>query len=296
MLAAFGVKADVVITDSTGSFSVGIGPDGELFDFNTLTGFVRLADGYDPLAPGTPRDTWGVYANGSGTYADQAYLSSLGLSSTYTSTASTAQYTTTTSNNLSVVQNYSFVLPNILMVSTSVTNSGSTPSDILFQRDVDWDIFPTENFEISSGPAISGNTLGIVDSSMYGFEFPDPSIPYFYSCAAGCNSQGDLGGGIKVDLGVVAPGGTAAFTYFYGINTIGETEASLRAQAGSVGAQYAIGTVSSDPSGSNSAFIGFGRVASTPEPASLLLLTTAIGGAGYMIQRRRRSRVPPKNS
>ena len=66
------VKGNVTITNSTGTFSVGIGPNGELFDDSTGVGIRRISDGYDPLAPGTPRDSWGVYSvSGAGSaYAD----------------------------------------------------------------------------------------------------------------------------------------------------------------------------------------------------------------------------------
>src|SRR3954449_9130998 len=62
--------ANFVIDSTSGAFSVGVGPDGELYDNTTGTGFRRNADGFDPLAPGTPRDSWGISANGVGAWAD----------------------------------------------------------------------------------------------------------------------------------------------------------------------------------------------------------------------------------
>ena len=63
LIAMFGVAfqahAQNVITDPSASFSVGIDPSGALYDDSPVVGFRRLSDGYDPLAPGTPRDSVG---------------------------------------------------------------------------------------------------------------------------------------------------------------------------------------------------------------------------------------------
>src|SRR5690242_18820664 len=59
-LSATGAHAVAVITDPGNAFAVGIGTSGELYDTGSGIGFSRLADGYDPLAPGTPRDSWGL--------------------------------------------------------------------------------------------------------------------------------------------------------------------------------------------------------------------------------------------
>ena len=54
------------ITDLSGAFTVGIGANGELFDGGPYIGFRRNVDGFDPISPGTPRDSWGL----NGSYAD----------------------------------------------------------------------------------------------------------------------------------------------------------------------------------------------------------------------------------
>lgn len=290
-LLASSMTAQVTISD--GSFYVGIGPDGELYDSATGYGFYRVAEAYDPLAPGTPRDSWGVTANGSSAYADYTYDGTSGVSSTVSSTSSSATYTTTTSNDLTVVQTYGFAPgdPNILEINGTITNNGEGATDIVFQRDIDWDVYPTEYDENSFGGPITGN---VTDSSAFGFENPDPSVAYGDSCAAGCNQTADLGGGIKIDLGMVGAGDSVSFTYLYGISRLFEdpgyeTVDSLIAQVDSLGAYYWIATQSSENGaypayGENSAIIA---VASpVPEPSSWLLLLTVVGGCGLALKRR----------
>ena len=78
--AAFAGQASAqVISDSTGQYSVGIGSNGELYDYASGVGFQRVIDGYDPLQPGTPRDSWSVASNLGAAYADQSDFGSAGL-------------------------------------------------------------------------------------------------------------------------------------------------------------------------------------------------------------------------
>lgn len=277
-LAVSGLQADI----TNGSFTVGIGPNGELFNYSPYIGFQRLSDGYDPLAPGTPRDSWGVTANGGSAWADQASYGSPGVASVSTGTLGTQTVTTTTTNNLTVLQNYAFAALNILEITTTVTNNAATPSDVLFQRDVDWDVYPTEFNETSQGPPIGPP---VIDSSYYGFENPDPAAAYFYSCAAGCSLTGDLGGGIKIDLGTIAAGGSTTFRYLYGINSIGETPSGLIGQVDALGAYYDIATFSSDRNATNSAIIAVAPAA-VPEPSSWALFLTVLSGVGLSLKRR----------
>jgi hypothetical protein len=289
------MRGTVVITDASGQFSVGIGADGELYDGTTGIGFMRLSDGYDPLAPGTPRDSWGIAGNGGDAYADGFYYGDSGVSSTITSTANTASYTTTTSNDFTVTQNYSFVAPNVLEIATSITNDAATATDALFQRDVDWDVTPTEFDENTFAGAIPGGTA-ISGSSYYGFENPNPNVPYAFSCTAGCNNTADLGGGISLNLGLLGAGATTSFDYFYAISEAGESAAALDAQVTALGSIYNVTTQSSENGafpnlGANSALIGFGpsSPSSVPEPSSIALLTTAAAGLGVLVRRRRKT-------
>jgi len=276
------------IGDPSGNFTVGIGANGELYDFSSNIGYMRNGDGYDPLSPGTPRDSWGVTANGVSAYADQAYYyGTSNLSSTVTLGTNSATVTSTTTFGLQVKQVYQFAPSgNILKIYTTLTNVGnSMATGVMFQRDVDWDVSPTEFNENSFGNPVTGN---VVDSSYYGFESPDPAASYGLSCAAGCNQTGDLGGGIKLGLANLAPGASESFLYLYGINLSGQNVNGLITEADGLGAYYWIGTQSSEngayPSlGTNSALIG---VAAVPEPASFGFVV--LGLAGLLACTRRR--------
>ncbi|MER3441452.1 MAG: hypothetical protein C4296_08780, partial [Gemmataceae bacterium] len=48
------------------------------------------------------------------------------------------------------------------------------------------------------------------------------------------------GAGIKLDLGVLGPGESKSFDYYYAISQIGQTEAGLRAQLNALGVNYLI--------------------------------------------------------
>jgi PEP-CTERM motif/von Willebrand factor type D domain len=244
-------------TISDGAFSVGIGPDGELYDNTTGVGVRRLSDGYDPLAPGSPRDSWGLSANGVGAYADYQEFGTSGISSTSNFVASSGDVISNVlSGTLSVKQDYSFAATNVLQIATTVTNTSAVAQAVLFQRDIDWDVAPTEFDENTFGPAIPGGK-GI-------------TVGYNSSCATGCNHTGDLGGGIMVNLGTIAAGASDSFSYFYGISQTGENVNALNADLGNAGANYVVSTQSSENGaypnlGANSADIG----ATLTSPASL---------------------------
>ena len=282
----------ITISDTTNAFTVGIGPNGELFDYASYIGFKRNSDGGDFISPGTPRDSWGITSSAGSAYADQAQFGTAGITGTVvSSTANTATYTTTTSVGFSVVQNYSFLTPNILAIQSKVTNISGGALTGIFRRNVDLDIFPTAFNENTFGPI--GSSPLVVASSFFGFENPDPAVAYGSSCFAGCNATGDLGEGIDISLGTIAAGGSASFVYYYGINQTGQTLAQLFAQGQSVGVDYLIGSQSVENgiypnTGANSAFLGVGDVAiaGVPEPTSWAMLIAGFGLVGAAMRRR----------
>jgi hypothetical protein len=290
LFAASSAQAQSVITDPTSGFSVGLGPNGELFDYGSYIGFRRNVDGYDPLAPGSPRDSWGVTSSGGSAYADQADYGAFGLTgTTYTPLpASSATAVTTTSVGLTVTQNYKFLQPNVLSIKETITNtSGGALTGVKFQRNIDWDVFPTEFNENSFANPIVGN---VNDSTGYGFENPDPAVPYGDSFALGGNQIGDLGGGINVTLANLSAGGSDTITFLYGISQLGESVNGLMGNVLADGAYYWVATQSSEGGiypalGANSAIIA---VANIPEPTTWAMLALGFAGLGFAGHRRGR--------
>lgn len=279
-------SAGGVITN--GSYSVGIGANGELYNNATGVGFRRVVDGYDPLAPGTPRDSWGISTSLGNAWADQNFYGTSGITgTTYTQGAAWAKAVSTTSVGATVSHQYGFVAPNILKVHQVVTNTSGGNLTFYFQRDWDVDITPTIFSENSYGHI--GVHPKVLDSSYNGFENPNPAVPYAFSCAANCNAQGDLGGGIKVGNWTLKPGQSAHFNYFYGINNLGQDSDILTSQMFVADSDYNILSQSSEHGlypahGLNSAAIGFNAV---PEPASWAMMIVGFGMIGAATRRRR---------
>ena len=279
-------------TISSGPFTVGIGPNGELFDSGSYIGFLRNADGYDPLAPGNPRDSWGVTSSGGSAYADYQFYGTSGITSTaYGSTASTATALSVTTAGVNVFQTYSFLQPNVLKVTERITNTtGGALTGVKFQRNIDWDVSPTPFSENSFANPIVGN---VNDSTGYGFENPDPAVPYSFSFAGGGNATGDLGGGINVTLGTLAAGGSDTITFLYGISQLGQDVNGLIGNVLADGAYYWVATQSSENGawplglGTNSAIIAV----SAPEPSTWAMLALGFAALGFAARRGRKASV-----
>ena len=278
-LMASPLLAQGVIT--SGPFSVGIGPNGELFDSISYIGFKRNGDGYDPLAPGTPRDSWGIATAGGSAFGDYASFGALNIASVVFTQAwggATQTALITTSFGVGIRMDYYFAAPNILKIDHTVTGA----SEFLFQRDWDLDVDPTPFGENTVG-AFFPNPL-VLDDSFWGFEDPDPSVPYALSCGSACNEVGDLGGGIKIaskDWG-------STFTYCYAINDEGQDMLGLVNQMASVGCRHIIATQSLENGqfpnlGLNSGAISLAVI---PEPGTWAMLIAGFGLVGYAARRR----------
>jgi hypothetical protein len=289
--ALAGPPALAGITISNGSYSVGIGDDGELWDRATGVGFRRLSDGFDPLAADVPRDSWGISLGlDGGPWADQNGVGSI-VSTTLSKTSadSAIAYTNVEYLSFALEQRYSFVAPNILKISEIIHN-GQYANIFWFQRNWNVDLAPTPLAENSFGPV--GTAPHVLDTTAYGFEHPDASLPYDHSCLGFCNETGDLGGGIKVAFdGFVPAYGSARVDYYYGISQPGQSSGNLITQALGTGARFLMVTQSTENGswpngGGSSAFIGVDTV--VPEPASWAMLIAGFGLTGAALRRCRR--------
>lgn len=290
----------VAISSPGGGFQVGLVNTGEMCD--TSIGFLRTADGYDPIIPGTPRDSWGVSA---GTIDGWANHADYGVVNITTNTAIFAANSASIStfltapaggNLLQVDQNYTFAAENVIKIATTVKNISGTSQEVKFARNVDWDIWPNEYSEYSKVDAFSAP---ISAASYWGFEHPSPLVAFTVPApaAGGTSGPSDLGGGFQLDLGTLNPDQTISFYVFYGLNSealsgsTGQSEAELRAELYSLGASFVITGNSSENGGpglgTNSVALGYG----VPEPSTItLLIGTILGIGGFKLIRRKKNK------
>jgi len=282
------------ITSPSGGYVVGInGSVGNLFDVPSNIGFLRVADGYDPILPGTPREAWGIAAGAVSGYADPNFVGVLNVaangSSFLANSASVSTFLNAGSGNLlQVDQSYSFAANNVLKIFTTVTNVSGSSQAVLFSRHVDWDIVPTPFAEVITVPAFGGSVL---NASFFGFESPDPLVS-FSSPGPGVFGPGDLGAAFLLDLGSLANGDSISFNIFHGLSDPGQSEAGLTAQITGLGASYVITGADSGAAGapSNFAALAFGAVA-VPEPTTWALIgVVTLGTGAYSWNKRRKAK------
>jgi hypothetical protein len=279
-----------VITSPSGGYQVGIdGNFGNLYDGPSGIGFLRVADGYDPIAPGTPREAWGIAAGSISGYADTQNFGTSNLvingsANFLANSASISHFLNTGSSNLlQIDQNYTFAANNVLQIQTKVTNVSGSNQAVLFSRNVDWDIAPTPFNELTRLPALTGS---VVNASFYGFESPDPLVP-FGNTGTGVFGPGDLGAGILIDLGSLADGQSISFNIFHALGDPGQSENDLINQLAGLGSEFTITGFDSGANGpTNFAALGFGLVA-VPEPTTVALCGLVIGGGAVGYWRRR---------
>jgi len=271
------------ISNGAGTFTYGVSSDGNGYDFNTGIGFQRAGDGYDPVAPGTPRSYWAV-SNGTTTgYADPAsFGETVGITGA-SYTANTADISATAGGAIGVDQKFSFVKANVVSIVTTVTNTTGTASDILFTRGYDADVVPTAFNETTTVSPFADN---VVAATFYGFENPDPTVPYSFGSGPGGGTAGpgDLGGGFVLDLGTLGAGQSKTFTILEGINDFGQTPIGLDGELQGLGANFFVTTYSSDGDITNASnSIALGLVGSSvPEPSQAAALSIGVLGLALL--------------
>jgi len=275
------LKADVI---STAQMQVGIGTNGNLFDSGAVIG-MRRTDGYDPISPGAPREAWGISAGSSVGFADTKF-GPLHLSTTArTFTSSSGQITTFlqsgATNLLQVVQKYSFVpgAGNILKILTTVTNVTASNQAVYYSRNVDWDINPT----FFNNTVIPAYSSPILQASFSGEEAPSP-LALFANVAptTGGTMTGDLGAGMRINLGTLLPGQSTTFDVFHGISLGTQTRSNLASQLVTAGANVFVASGDSTDH-VNSAAMGFGfEPAVVPLPSSVWMGGVLLGLIGIV--------------
>ena len=263
--------AQTTITSPSGDFEVGIAPNGELYDDTSGVGFLRVSDNYDPIAPGTPRDSWGISAGSTDGYANHERYGVYNVTPTASSFGPNSGVITDVMGGglLQINQSYSFAADNVLRINTTITNTSGTPQAVRFSRNVDFDITPTEFDEITR---VDPYSSPISAASYYGFENPNPLVAFIYPVPVGGGVDGpdDLGAAYQLDLGTLAAGASSSFDVYYADSEIGQSEEGLRTQLYGLGANFVSTTVNSGTY-ENTAALAYGPV-TTPEPSTLVLL------------------------
>lgn len=293
-----------IISSPGGNFQVGIHPQGSLYDLGV--GFRRLADGYDYIQPGTPREAWGVSAGLVAGFVDPysggIVNISLPAAAFGPNSASISVFLNAGSGNLlRVDQLYTFAAENVLQIDTSITNVSATSQAVLYSRHVDWDVAPTPFQEFTTilpfGPPI-------LDVSYDGFQSANPLVPLNFPSPPGGGTflgfPSDTGVALRIDLGTLNPGDTVSFRVFHGINTspfdpinnTGQSEAALRAQLQALGATWVSSGRGSNTTNINSAAFGvdlssLSTGGEIPEPASWAMCVALGLGTGLFLRRNR---------
>src|SRR5262245_16854892 len=287
-LGAVPAQAAVI---SSGTYIASISNVGSLVDSDGVV-FRRVADSYDPLLPGTPREAWGVSAGGVGGTADISFfgVNNLVLNSAVfgVSTASTSTFLNNGSNILQIDQAFSFAADNVLKIATTITNVSGANQAVLYTRHVDWDVSPTVFSEIIT---IDPFSSPVVAATFDGFQDPNPLVPFGGSSGPGGGTfgPGDLGGGFRLDLGILASGASTSFNVFHALSHFGQSHTGLNSQLLGLGATFVITGHNSGTTELNSAAVAFGPAAAgaeVPEPGTLSMFGLLAAGAGFTRFRR----------
>ena len=231
---------------SNGTLRLGINPEGHI-DATSGTedlGLEFIPTSGDALIPGCWCEGWGLadVRNSISGYAsvDNGGVSSNVTVTTFDVTADSAESVVEIDGRLRVRHFYHpSSESNLYKVDVTVTNIGGDEASLVYRRDMDWDVPPTEFDEFVT---LQGSAPYLLDSTDDGFAFVDPLEPLTDLGERGTfldAGPDDRGGAFDVSLGNLAPGDATNLTLFYGAAA---TEGDALAALQSVQAQvYSLG-------------------------------------------------------
>ncbi len=241
------------------------------------------------------RDSWGVETCGGSAYGDYASYGTLNITGTTLTGlpgVALAKAVSTTTVGVTVAQSYKFLQPNVLKVTDTITNTSGGPlTGVVFQRDIDWDVAPTEFNENSFGKPIRRQCQRIPPTM--GSIIPIRPCRTGHSCARGCNlHRRPRRRHQRHPEQSQCPAVRTRITYLYGISMLGENVDGLIAEIMADGGYYYIATQSSENGaypllGSNSAIIAVASSA-IPEPSTWAMMGLGFAGLAFAGYRRGR--------
>lgn len=279
-----------LISSPANGYLAGIGSHGNLFA-NGI-GFERVSDGYDPIKPYTPREGWGVSAGTTAGVDDPSFDGVNHLVPNGSSFDAHSGHTSSILNDgvnnlLKIDQAFSFADENVLKIEGTVKNISGAAQDVLFTRNVDWDILPDFDNKQSTASAKSGF---VSDISTSGFENANPLAAFLNSTGGLPTITGfsDNGGALKLDLGHLLNGQSHNFVFLYALSRPGQTETELRNQ---LLAMHSLDALVSGvgTNGLYSMAIGvYDAGVAAPEPQSWVLAGFGAAIVGLTVRRKRR--------
>lgn len=275
--------ADVFFTNVQGTIAVGVWggytstiPVGEstgggiLRNDDFSIGLVRLADNYEVIYVGTPRDAWGVSAGSVVGWVDPVAGNPLEVSNNRygvyhiakngdvvagANNAFMSNFLNAGSNLLRVDQTYTFASENVVRIRYVITNVSGSSQAVRFLRYVDYDVDHSNGFPdvctldplTATVDRSSFGSDGTGLSSQVTLEIVSPLVTFTWPGPAGggsrppSNAPAEVAEGLQLNLGTLANNASVTFDIFYAMSlteagTPVSQEVLLRSQVSAVGA------------------------------------------------------------